>query len=124
MNIALWTIAGLLAAVFALVGTVKLVLPRPKLIAQGQAWAEDFSDGAVKLIGLCELLGALGLILPPAVDIAPVLTPLGATGLAVLMMGAAIVHARRGETRNIIANLALAALAAFIAVMRFGPYSF
>ncbi len=123
MNITLWIIAGLLAAAFFMAGLMKLTQRKEKLAAN-MPWVEDFSAGQVKAIGVVEILGALGLILPAALDIAPILTPLAAAGLAVTMLLAAFVHARRGEKQNIVVNLVLFALAAFVAVMRFGPYSF
>ena len=124
MNTAIWIITGLLAAVFALVGLMKIAQPKDKLAASGQAWVEDFPEGAVKAIGALEVLGAIGLLLPALLDTATVLVPLAATGLALMMAGAAITHARRGEYPNIAANAVLAALAISIAVERFGPYSF
>lgn len=123
MNTVLWIIAGLLAAAFAGAGLMKLTQPKAKL-ADSMGWVNDFSDGQVKLIGVAEVLGAIGLILPAALDIVSILTPLAATGLVLLMLGAAATHARRGETSNIIVNVVLGALAAFVAVMRFGPYAF
>ena len=124
MNITLWIIAGLLAAAFLAAGAMKLAQPKAKLAESGMAWTEDFSDSQVKLIGLVEVLGAIGLILPAALDIAPILTPIAAAGLALLMLGATVVHARRGEKSNIPVTLVLAALAAFVAIMRFGPNAF
>ena len=124
MNTTLWIIAGLLALAFLAAGLMKLAQPKAKLAESGMPWTEDFSDGQVKLIGLVEVLGAIGLILPAALDIAPILTPVAAAGLAITMLAAAVVHGRRGEKSNIPVNLVLAALAAFVAVMRFGPYSF
>lgn len=124
MNLALWIIAGLLAAVFVAVGAMKLTRPKPALVASGQGWAEEFPDTGVKAIGALEVLGAIGLVVPALLDTATVLVPLAALGLALLMVGAAITHARRREYPNIVANLVLAALAAFVAVQRFGPYAF
>ena len=124
MNITLWIIAGILAAAFAAAGLMKLAQPKAKLAEAGMPWTEDFSDGQVKMIGALEVLGAIGLILPAALDIAPILTPIAAAGLALLMVGAAITHVRRGEQNMVPVNLVLAALAAFVAVMRFGPNSF
>ena len=124
MNVVLWIIAGLLAAVFAMAGLMKIAQPKEKLAASGMAWTEDFSAGAVKGIGALEVLAAIGLVLPAALDIAPVLTPVAAAGLAVMMLGAAIVHARRKEHQMIGANAVLLILAAVVAWGRFGPYSF
>ena len=103
---------------------MKLAQPKAKLAESGMAWTEDFTQGQVKGIGAVEILGAIGLILPAALDIAPVLSALAAAGLAVTMLLAAVVHARRGEKSNIAVNLVLAALAVFVAVMRFGPNAF
>jgi hypothetical protein len=66
----------------------------------------------------------VGLILPAALDIAPVLVPLAATGAALLMVGAVIVRLRRGEGRDVAGNVVLLAVAAFVAWGRFGPESF
>ena len=124
MNVTLWIIASVLAVAFLLAGLMKLAQPKEKLAASGMAWTGDFSDGAVKAIGAVEVLGALGLILPAALGIAPVLTPLAATGLALTMLGAAVVHARRKENQMIGANVVLLVLAAVVAWGRFGPYAF
>ncbi len=124
MNIVLWVIAGLLAAVFLGAGLMKLTRPREKLAASGMAWTEDFSPGVIKTIGALELLAAIGLILPAALNIAPVLVPLAATGLAVVMIGAMITHGRRREFPMIAGNLVLLVLAALVMWGRFGPYSF
>lgn len=124
MDIVLWIVAGVLAAAFLAAGLMKLAQPRKKLADSGMGWVENFGDRAVKGIGAMEVLGALGLILPAALDIAPVLVPIAATGLAVLMLGAAVTHARRREPQMIVVNLVLLALAAFVAWGRFGPYAF
>ena len=125
MNVFLWIVAGLLAAMFLAAGTMKVTQERRKLLANPNLkWTEDFSAGAIKLIGTAELLGALGLILPAVLDIAPLLVPLAATGLAVLMLGAAVTHARRKEPQAIVINAVLLILALVVAIFRFGPNSF
>jgi len=124
MNIVLWIITGLLAAAFALAGFMKLTQPKDKLAASGMAWTEDFSPTTIKLIGALELLAAIGLVVPAALNIVPVLVPLAATGLILLMAGAAITHARRKELPMIGGNAVLLILAAVVAWGRFGPYSF
>jgi len=123
MNVVLWIVAGVLAAAFLAAGLMKVVQPKEKLAAN-MAWVEDFSAGQVKLIGLAEVLGALGVILPAATGIAPILTPIAATGLAVTMVGAIVTHVRRGESQLVVPPLVLGVLAAFLAVMRFGPNAF
>ena len=124
MNIVLWIIAIVLAVAFAGAGLMKLTQPKEKLAASGMGWTEQFSPGAIKAIGALEVLAAIGLILPAVLDIVPVLVPLAALGLVLMMIGAAITHARRKETPMIGANLVLLILAAVVAWGRFGPYSF
>jgi uncharacterized membrane protein YphA (DoxX/SURF4 family) len=123
MNIALWIIAGLLAVAFLASGAMKLIQPKEKLPA-GWGWVEDFSAGSIKAIGALEVLAAVGLILPAALDIAPVLVPLAAVGLVLLMAGAVIAHVHRREARVIGVPMVLLALAVFVAWGRFGPQSF
>lgn len=123
MSIALWIVAGVLALAFLAAGLMKVSQPKEKLAAS-MGWVNDFSPGTVKFIGTMEILGAIGLILPAATGIAPVLTPLAATGLAITMILAAIVHGRRGEPQMIIVNAVLLVLALFVAIMRFGPQAF
>ena len=124
MNTFLWAVAGLLAVVFLTAGTMKLTQPKAKLAATGQGWVEEFSASAVKGIGVLEVLAAIGLVVPAALDIAPVFVPLAATGLGLMMVGAAITHARRREFPNIAVNTVMLALAAVVAWGRFGPHSF
>ena len=124
MNIALWVITAILALAFLAAGTMKIAQPKAKLAAAGQGWVEDFSDGAVKRIGILEILAGLGLILPALFGIATVLVPAAAVGLVLLMAGAAITHGRRHETPNVIVNLVLGLLAAGVAIARFGPFGF
>jgi hypothetical protein len=124
MNLALWIVAIVLAAVFAGSGLMKQFVPKDKLVTSGQGWAQDFSPTIIRLIGLAEVLGAVGLVLPAAVHIAPILVPLAAVGLALVMAGALVVHARRKEPMNIAVNVVLIALAVVVAWGRFGPYSF
>ena len=125
MNIALWIIAGLLAAVFLIAGANKLFIPQQKLAkAPGGGWVLDFSGGFVKTLGAVEIVGAAGLILPALLDIGPVLVPLAALGLAVIMTGAATVEFRRQEFKHMVLNLTYLALIIFVACGRFGFASF
>lgn len=124
MNVVLWIIASLLAAAFLGAGLMKVSQPKEKLAAANMGWTEDFSAGTVKTIGALEILAAIGLILPAALGIAPVLTPLAALGIALVMVGAAITHARRKESQMIVFNAILLVLAVVVVWGRFGPYSF
>lgn len=123
MNIFLWIIQGLLAAMFVMAGLMKSTQPKEKLV-DNLPWVTDFSANTVKLIGVSQLLAALGLILPAVTGIAPILTPLAATGLAVIMVLAAIYHARKNEWSKIGVNVLIFALAVVVAWGRFGPYTF
>ena len=123
MNVVLWIIAGLLALAFLGAGLTKLVQPKEKLAAT-MGWVDDFSPGTVRLIGALEVLAAIGLVLPAALDVVPVLVPLAAVGLGALMVGAAITHARRREVPMIAVNVVLLLLAVVVAWGRFGPWSF
>jgi len=124
MNVFLWIVAGVLAVVFLLSGVMKLSRSPQQLAAAGLGWAEDFGAGPVKLIGALEVLAALGLILPPLVGVAEILTPVAATGAAALMAGAAVVHGRRREFSMIAVNAVLLALAIVVAWGRFGTHAF
>jgi hypothetical protein len=75
-------------------------------------------------IGTLEIAAALGLVLPAALDIAPVLTAVAASGVVLLMLGAAATHIRRSEWQMLPVNLVLAGLALFVAIERFGPNTF
>lgn len=120
MNIALWVVQGLLAAVYLAAGGMKLVRSREQMVASGSfEWAKDVSDGAVKGVGAVEVLGALGLVLPELTGIAPVLTPIAAVGLVIVQVIAARVHLKLGETKSLPVNVVLLVLAAFVAVGRF-----
>lgn len=109
-----------LASTYLGAGLVKLLRPREKLTQQASmAWAKDYSDQAVRGIGLAEVLGAVGLFVPWYTHVLPFLTPVAALGLAVLQALALRVHQRRGETKVLPANTLLLLLALVLAVLRF-----
>ena len=122
MNIALWIVQILLALAFVMAGTMKATQPAEKL-ASRMKWVNALRPQIVHLIGILEVLGAIGLILPVVTGIWPWLTPVAAIGLVLTMIGAMILHTRRGEFPNLSTNLVLLLLAAFVAVGRFvvGP---
>jgi hypothetical protein len=124
VNTVLWIIAGLLAVVFLATGARLLIRTREQLAASGMGWATDVSSGTVKVIGALEVLGAIGLVLPALLDVATVLVPLAATGLALVMVGAAAVHLRHAEAQKVPVNLVLLVLAVVVAVGRSGPQAF
>ncbi len=125
MNLTLWIVAGLLAVAYLIGGGGKLIMPKEKIAATpGGGWVEDFDGGTVKAIGALEVLAAVGLILPAALGTAPVLVPLAAVGLVLLMIGAIITHLTRREAKAIAVPLVLLALAILLAWGRFGLQSF
>jgi uncharacterized membrane protein YphA (DoxX/SURF4 family) len=123
MNIVLWVLASVLAVAFLAAGSPKLIQPKEKLTTY-MKWAEPLPVGAVKTLGALEVLAAAGLILPPATGIAPVLAPLAAVGLVIVMAGAIVIHAPKREWVNVGVNALLLILAVVVAWGRFGPYHF
>ena len=121
MNLALWIAAGLLAAVALSGGITKTLVPKEKLATiRGAEWTVDASGGFIKTLGVLEILAAVGLILPALVHIAPVLVPVTAVCWVLLMVGAMITHGRLGQFNLAMVNLIYLAVAAFIALGRFG----
>lgn len=125
MNVAVWIVSGVLAALYLAAGLTKATQPLDKLRDQ-MGWVDDMPK-LVKLTGVAEILGALGLILPKLLDVVDeragiegTLTGFAATGLVLVQLLAIPVHLRRGEKQYLPVNLVLAALAAFVAAARFG----
>ena len=116
LRIGLWVVQVLLALAFGLSGAMKLAVPYAELLKQG-AWVERVPEGLVKFIGVAELSGALGVILPAATRIKPFLTPLAAAGFVVIMVLASAFHLSLGEPP--IAQVILGGLAAFVVWGRF-----
>jgi uncharacterized membrane protein YphA (DoxX/SURF4 family) len=117
LGAALWLAQLLLAAAFLLVGYTHAFSPIAVAIARAP-WAASLPVPLVRFIGVVELAGALGVILPAATRIQPRLTPLAAAGLATIMVLAIPFHLMRGELKEIVINLALGGLAAFVACGR------
>jgi uncharacterized membrane protein YphA (DoxX/SURF4 family) len=124
METALWIVAGILAFVFVGAGALKLVRSKEALAAGGFKWVQDYSANQVRLIGIAEILGGIGLILPPLVKIAPILVPIAAVCLVLVMIGATYTHAKFKEYPQVGVTILIAALSAFVAWARFGPYAF
>jgi uncharacterized membrane protein YphA (DoxX/SURF4 family) len=121
MNTALWILQGLIAAMFAMAGIMKLGKSRDDLMNQkDMSWVESVSTGNIKLIGLLELLAAVGLIVPQLTGILPWMTPSAALGLVLTMAGAMVLHVKRGDGMKMVSrNIMLMLLAGFIALGRF-----
>jgi uncharacterized membrane protein YphA (DoxX/SURF4 family) len=121
MNIALWVTQVILAATFAVSGTLKSVQSKERMIATGQTGVAPFPLPVIRGVAACELLAVVGLILPWSTGVAPVLTPLAAVGLAVVMVGAAVSHWSLREYKQVFGvNLVLLLACAFVAAGRFG----
>lgn len=114
INIALWIAQGLLAAIFIMAGIMKASQPIEAL-AESLPWVTSTPSGLVRFIGISELLGGLGLLIPSIFRFKPILTVWAALGLALIMILAAGFHASRGEFSNIGMNVVLIGFALFIA---------
>jgi len=114
MEIVTQIIQILLCGVFGMIGLTKLLRPYETLVTQF-AWMESVSPTIVKIIGILEILGAIGIVVPTALSIFPFFTPLAGIGLTLLMIGAIITHAMRREYMNIFSNIVLLGLIVFVA---------
>ena len=123
MNIALWILQGLLAIMFLMAGMMKATKSKDGLkeaAGENMAWVDSVSASNVRLIGILEVLIALGLILPHLTGILSWLTPLAAVGFVCTMIGAAALHVQRGDgAQAIVTNIVFLLLAAFVAYGRF-----
>ena len=110
--IAYWILAGILAVLYLMAGSQKVYKSKETLLEAGLAWAKSFPAWAIKGIGALEIAGAVGLLMPALTKTSTLLAPLAALGLALLQMGAVVLHLRRGETNIIAMNIALLLMAA------------
>ena len=118
MIYALWIIQGLLAALFLFAGGTKLVLPLDVLMSMGSPNQIQLPGWFVRFIGVVEVLGALGLILPGLLRIRPGLTPLAAAGLVIIMIGATVLTLVADGAAPALIPLVVGLLAAFVAYGR------
>ena len=114
LGVALWIAQLVLFTVFAVTGFVKVTMPIDRL-APMMAWVTDVPPALVRFIGIAELAGALGVLLPSVTRVLPRLTLLAALGLGVVMAFATVVHLAAGETARASVPLVLGLLAAFVA---------
>jgi hypothetical protein len=129
MNISLWVVQTVLAVGFLFSGSVKSTWSKERLIASGQTGLTPFPLPVIRVTAIAEILAAIGLIAPRATGIAPVLTPLAAVGLCVVMVGAISSHTYllrgdlaagrgRGQVLGVAVTLTLLALSLFVAIGR------
>lgn len=126
MDTALWIIAGVLAIAYAVGGTAQILLPKDSYRALGgsQHWADDFEPGHLTAIGTLKIIGAIGLVVPPLIGLAPILAPLAACGLMLIMAGAATTRFRRSEWTYMAGDVVFLAAFAFLAWGRFALVPF
>lgn len=124
MNVALWICQGVLALAFAGAGLMKLSFDGKTLADKGMGFASEVSPAFLKFLGAAEVAGAIGVVVPALVHIAPILVPVAAACLAVVMVGAIGVHVQRREWSGLAAPVVLFATAVFVAWERFGLYAF
>lgn len=116
MNIFLWILQILLGLYFLAIGIMHFIIPPGLPPAMG--WMYELTPTLHYISGIAEILGGLGLILPAVTRIQTRLVPLAALGLSLVMLGAIVYHAMRGEFQNIVFNVVLVALSAFVAYGR------
>jgi putative oxidoreductase len=114
LHVGLWVVQGLLGAMFLAVGAMKATQPIAVLV-DTLGWPAAVPPALVRVIGVAEFLGGLGLILPAATRVKPMLTPLAAVALATVLLFATMFHISRGELGALPLPLVLGAVAAFIA---------
>ena len=115
MNIALWIVQALLAALFLFAGGVKLVMPIEEMLKQMPL---PLPGWFLRFTAVVELLGAIGLILPRLLRIRPGLTPLAASGLVLIMIGATVLNVLGGDVASALISLVVGLLSAFVAYGR------
>ncbi len=118
MDTALWVIQVLLAIAFFISGILKVTQPVDKMAVR-MKWVNDLTPTQIRGIGVLEVLGAIGLILPALTHVLVFLTPLAAVGLALTMVGAMLLHLRRNEPGHMIPNVVLLILALVVVYGRF-----
>ena len=118
MNIALWIVQVMLALLFLFAGGIKLVLPIDVLAAMGSPNQVHLPGLLIRFIGVCEVLGALGLILPGVLRIRPGLTPPAAAGLVIIMIGAVVLTIIGDGFGAAVTPLVAGLLSAFVAYGR------
>ena len=119
MTYALWIVQGLLAALFLFAGGAKLIMPLDQMTGP-----VALPGWFLRFIGVAEMLGALGLVLPGLLRIRPGLTSLAAAGLVIIMIGATVIMWAGGMVAVALMNVVVASLAAFVAYgrWRLAPY--
>jgi hypothetical protein len=119
MNTLLWIGQIILAIIFMFSGINKSIYSEKELIAKGQTGVVGLSSATIRFIGICEILGAIGIIIPWWTGILPILTPVTALGFGTLMILAAPRHHRLKEPKNVAINMSILTLSLLVAIGRF-----
>lgn len=119
MNSALWFSQALLAILFAYSGWMKSTRSAQQLVAIGQTGIEHIPTLLIRFIGVSELIGVVGLLVPWYTQIIPVLTPIAALCLGLIMLPAGVIHYRRHEKQTVLVNIAILLLCLFVTYGRF-----
>jgi uncharacterized membrane protein YphA (DoxX/SURF4 family) len=114
MNTTLWILQSFIAAIFLYSGVQKSIYSEQRLVAKGQTGVEGLPAGLIRFIGVSEILGTIGIILPLLLHILPILTTISAICFAVIMILAAIIHYKRHEPKNVFTNCVLFLICVFI----------
>lgn len=119
MNTFLWILQVLLAITFGFSGIMKSTQAREKLVSMGQTGVTGLTYATIRFIGITEVLGAIGIVLPWTLNVLPVLTPVTAICFAVIMIPAMTIHYKRKEYTSVMLNVFLLCFSLFVAYMRF-----
>jgi hypothetical protein len=117
-NAGLWVAQGLLVAVFGFSAAVKGTQPKQRVLRLGMSGVVNIPVPLMRFTALCEGFGVIGLALPYATGIAPVLTPAAAIGLGMIMIAAAVIHLRFHEPLTAVGNVILLAMCLLVAIGR------
>jgi uncharacterized membrane protein YphA (DoxX/SURF4 family) len=121
MDIIMWVVTAIVAVIFTVSGVAKSFMSRERLLTTGQTGIAPFPMPVVRFTAICELFAVVGLIVPWLTGIAPVLTPLAALGLVIVMWGAAVSHASLREAGTVGLNIGILLLCALLAAVPFAP---
>ena len=115
----IWFIQGILCGVFLITGFLKIFLPKEKLVPKIGPSVGELTSTQIKLAGVSEVLGAIGLILPVKLDLYPILTPFAAIGLALAMLVALSLNVEHKQYKKVALNIILLAMSAIVAIYYF-----
>lgn len=107
MNIFIWILQGISAFIFMFSGINKSIYSEKTLVSKGQTGVEGLPLTLIRFIGITEILGAVGLVLPFLLNIYPNLTSISAICLGLIMIPAGIIHYKRKEYKNVIVNIVI-----------------